>query len=84
LINVDDANGEVINICSGKALELRQILDYMIKLTGLDISLQIDKDLLRTIDIEYHYGDNRKLISFLDEFEFIDWQTSVKKMMDKI
>jgi nucleoside-diphosphate-sugar epimerase len=84
LIKIDDANGEVVNICSGKALELKKILDYMIQLTGLDISLEIDKNRLRTIDIESHYGDNRKLLKLLDGYEFIDWQTSVKKMIGKI
>ena len=84
LINIDDANGEVINICSGRALELKKIVDYMIQLSGFEIKVEIDKDRLRTIDIDSHYGDNRKLLKLLDGFEFIHWKTSVKKMMGVI
>jgi nucleoside-diphosphate-sugar epimerase len=81
LINIDDANGEVINICSGKELELKKIVDYMIQLTGFNIKVEVDKDRLRTIDTDSHYGDNRKLLKLLGGFEFIHWKMSVKQMM---
>lgn len=81
LVNLDEANSQVINICSGKPTSLREVVDYMINLTGVDISIQVEGKRLVQADVKTHFGDNSKLLGLLGRFEFIPWKVSVKKML---
>ncbi len=82
LINLDQAYGKVINICSNQALTLRNIIEYMIELTQIDISVKTESSRMRKVDIKTHYGDNSELLRLLGSYEFISWQSSVKQMLD--
>jgi len=55
--------GEIYNICSGKAIALREILDSLIKATSgnVPISVEVDIAKLRKIVIPFHLGSNRKI-----------------------
>ena len=82
LINLDKACGQVVNICSGNALNLRVIVEYMIQLVGGNVLLETKTDRIRSIDMKHHYGDNSKLMKLIGEFEFTPWQVSVKQMIE--
>ncbi|RKZ26104.1 hypothetical protein DRQ26_04915 [bacterium] len=51
----------VFNICSGKALEIRKILDKLIRLSGVDVSVEIDPQKLRPVDVPVIYGSYEKI-----------------------
>ncbi len=81
LVNLDKASGQVINICSGRPLSLKAIIDYMVNLTGVDVSIEVEERRFVQVDIKTHYGDNSKLLDLLGKFEFIPWKESVKRML---
>jgi nucleoside-diphosphate-sugar epimerase len=81
LVNLDDANGQVVNICSGKPTSLREMIGYMINLASVDISLKTEEKRLIKVDVRTHFGDNKKLLGLVGNFEFIPWKVSVKKML---
>jgi len=49
------------NICTGKAVSIRYILDTMSKISGHEINIKSDQNLVRGNDIEVLYGSPRKL-----------------------
>jgi len=57
--------GEVYQFCSGKATEIRKILESLLKLTPQPIKVKTDKHLLRKTDIPVLRGSNHKVIKEL-------------------
>ena len=83
LANTDKAYGNIINMCSGKSINLRTILEYMIYVSGTNIKIEVSSDRIRKNDMKHHYGDNSLLMHLIGSFEFTDWRTSVKRMMEQ-
>ncbi|MFH2132809.1 MAG: GDP-mannose 4,6-dehydratase [bacterium] len=53
--------GDPINICTGKAYKISDILNRLIRLSGLDIKVETDPALFRPSDEPLLLGDNSKL-----------------------
>ncbi|MBC7333928.1 MAG: GDP-mannose 4,6-dehydratase [Actinobacteria bacterium] len=54
--------GEVYNVCSGKKYKISEILYKLLSFsTRKDIEVKKDKSKLRPVDIDFIFGDNRKL-----------------------
>ncbi len=53
--------GEVYNVCSGKAVPLREILDLLLSFSSQKIEVQVDSSKLRKADIPLLLGDNKKI-----------------------
>jgi GDP-4-dehydro-6-deoxy-D-mannose reductase len=53
--------GEVYNVCSGKAVPLREILDLLLSFSSQKIEVQVDSKKLRKADIPLLLGDNQKV-----------------------
>ena len=53
--------GEVYNVCSGKAVPLREILDLLLSFSSQKIEVQVDSSKLRKADIPLLLGENQKV-----------------------
>lgn len=58
--------GEVFNVCSGVAVQMRTLLEELIEASGKTITIEIDPSLYRKDDIPIIFGDNSKLTTLLD------------------
>jgi GDP-4-dehydro-6-deoxy-D-mannose reductase len=58
---VDGVPGEVYNVCSGQAVEVREIADELIRLSGRDMEVVLDPERLRPVDVPVLLGSNEKL-----------------------
>ncbi len=54
-------SGEVYNVCSGRAVKLREILEFMLSQTSVEVRVEVDQERLRKMDIPRLVGDNRKI-----------------------
>jgi GDP-4-dehydro-6-deoxy-D-mannose reductase len=54
-------SGEVYNICSGKGHSLKEIIDMMAGIVGVNVKIEVDQTLLRPSDNRIVFGDNEKL-----------------------
>lgn len=54
-------SGAVYNVCSGKGVAMRQILDALIALSGLKVEVQVDASRLRPADLPVLIGDPSRL-----------------------
>ncbi|UCF04295.1 MAG: GDP-mannose 4,6-dehydratase [bacterium] len=50
--------GAVYNVCSGTSYSIREVLDMLIELCGLDIEVRTDPDRMRPSDVPVLEGDN--------------------------
>ncbi len=54
-------SGEIYNVCSGKAVKLKDILDLLLSLSEERIAVEVDEQRLRKVDIPLLLGDNKKI-----------------------
>ena len=60
LLDRGDA-GEVYNVCSGKGIRIRDLLQKLIEISGVDVEVRLDPERLRPSDIPNLVGDPRKI-----------------------
>jgi len=54
-------SGEVYNLGSGKAVSIRAVLDRLIEISGLTVSVEVDQERLRPVDVPLLCADASKL-----------------------
>lgn len=62
--------GEVYNIGSGVGYSMKEILNMLIKLSGSNVKVIVDKEKFRPLDVPKIIADNRKIAS-------LGWETSI-------
>lgn len=70
-----DTRSAVVNICSGEATPLREIIEMMNSLAGYEIIVRVDPALIRTNEIPSLRGSNlllKKLIGFSPNVSLLD------------
>lgn len=60
-VAIDGKSGEVYNVCSGQAVSISEILNKLIEISGINVNIEIEQQLLRPIDIPIYIGSNHKL-----------------------
>lgn len=65
---VSDANSQIINVCSGKVINIDSILRYMAELTGRTINVSINPEFVRKNEIKTLKGSPDKLFSIVGDF----------------
>jgi GDP-4-dehydro-6-deoxy-D-mannose reductase len=55
------SRGEVYNVCSGKAVSLKEVLDILLSYSRKKIEVSVDPLKLRKVDIPMLLGDNEKI-----------------------
>lgn len=53
---------EIYNVCSGKPIKIEKVLAELIKLSGTEIEIIVEKAKLREIDVPAYYGSFYKLM----------------------
>ena len=80
LVQTPAAHGEVINVCSGKAIAIQELLTRFIAITGLSIDIQIDPEKYKPVDVPVHYGDTTKLRHVLGNVSYEDLGTTLTQI----
>ena len=55
-----DLRGEVFNVCSGRAVSIRQVLDLLRGLARCEVTVRTDPERMRPADIPLLIGDPRR------------------------
>jgi len=55
--------GVPYNVCSGKSVSVQHILDTLISLSDTEVSVEVDPEKLRPVDVPEFLGDNTRLRS---------------------
>jgi GDP-4-dehydro-6-deoxy-D-mannose reductase len=76
--------GEVYNVCSGKARTIRDLVHYLIGISGVPIEIRIDPALERAIDIPLLVGSPEKIMSLTGWKPIISIEDSLKDLYSEI
>ncbi len=76
--------GEVYNICSGKAIPIRELVEMLIRQTKLPIDIRIDPALERHVDIPMLVGSPEKLMTLSGWKPIISIEDSLKDLYSEM
>ena len=80
LLQTPAAQGEVINVCSGRAIVIQELLTKFIAATGLTIDVRVDSERYKAIDVPVHYGDAAKLHRILGSVSYEALETTLTQI----
>jgi GDP-4-dehydro-6-deoxy-D-mannose reductase len=75
-------SGEVYNVCSGQAFSLESILQCLLSLTSSEITVRVDSQKMRKVDIPRLVGDNRKIREEISWEPRIRVERSLEELLD--
>jgi GDP-4-dehydro-6-deoxy-D-mannose reductase len=73
--------GEIYNLCQGMSFPINDLLQEAIKISGKNLSVRINSDLIRKNDILDSYGDNSKLKSTVPWKVQYNIENSIRNML---
>ena len=74
--------GEVYNICTGKAMSMKQILDYLLSLSSVKVRVVEDPARLRPSDVPVLIGDNTKFCRATGWKPTYSTETTLRDLLD--
>lgn len=77
------ATGEIYNVCSGRGVAVREIVELLAGEAGHAIALRIDPDLVRPVDIPVFVGDHAKLRAATGWRPEIALATTLRDVLDQ-
>ncbi len=74
--------GEVYNICSGRSWKIRDVLDKLVSLSGVDVKIEEDQSRLRPSDVPHLEGDNNKFMKDTGWKPEIPFEQTLQDLLD--
>jgi len=82
LLNAPQAIGGTYNICSGRAVTLREILELVISLTGHRLEVRVNSELVRSDEVRSLSGSAAKLEGVIGKLVHIPLQDTLRWMLE--
>lgn len=74
--------GEAYNVCSGNAIQIGEVLERMIKLSGIQIQVKVEQERVRPVDEPVITGDPTKIKKDCSWKQNYDIDTTLKDSID--
>jgi GDP-4-dehydro-6-deoxy-D-mannose reductase len=74
--------GEVYNVCRGRGVALREVLETLLSSTLRNVRVEQDPEKLRKVDIPYLVGDNRKIKAETRWEPQVPLETTLAELLD--
>ena len=71
----------IVNICSGKAYSLQEVVDLMKQICGHEIKIKVNKNFVRPNEIRELFGDPSKLKKILPQVQLTPIQKTLESML---
>lgn len=75
-------SGQIYNVCSGTSRSLREILERLAELAGIELKIEVDKERLRASDIEELRGDASRLRAATGWQPSIPFDDTLQSLLD--
>jgi nucleoside-diphosphate-sugar epimerase len=82
LLNCPRAIGQTVNVCSGKAYELSQILGMIAEIVGYKLEVEVDPALVRPNEVSKLWGDPSRLNTLIGMIDRIDFKDTLRWMIE--
>lgn len=74
--------GEVYNVCSGREVSLRSVIDTMAEIAGHSIEIKVNPAFIRSHEVVHLHGDRSKLDALLGPLPVIDLRDTLRWMYE--
>jgi GDP-4-dehydro-6-deoxy-D-mannose reductase len=74
--------GEAYNVCTGKAYSIQQVLDELIRMSGVEVEVRQDPERLRPSDVPVLVGDNSKFRTATGWAPTMAYEQTLRDMLD--
>lgn len=81
-IALNAKSGEVYNLCSGKAYNLRDLLNILISFSNTEVNVKVDSSKYRPSDLPVMLGDNTKIKNEIGWKPEIDIYTTLNDLLN--
>ena len=81
LIGTPDAIGQRFNVCSGRAVALREVVELAMKLSGHPIEIRINPTLVRAHEVRSLHGSRAKLEAMIGSLRPIPLEETIEWML---
>jgi nucleoside-diphosphate-sugar epimerase len=75
-----DVSSEIVNVCSGRLISLKDIINSMSDISGHQIKVQVNQEFVRKNDIKIMSGDNTKLFQLVGEIPIKPFEEVLSNM----
>ena len=82
LITTPGAVGKTFNVCSGRAVALREVVDLAVKLSGHPIEIQVNPALVRSHEVRSLHGSRAKLEATIGSLRQISLEETLSWMLE--
>lgn len=77
-----DAFGEIVNLCSGQAISLMEIIERMNTIAGYEINVRVNPAFVRANEIKRLVGSTTRLEQLIGKLEPADLETTLRTMYE--
>jgi len=74
--------GETLNVCTGQAYSLKEVIALCEKLTGHKIETQVNPEFVRENEVRELKGDNSRLIKLIEKFPSYTFEETLSWMLE--
>jgi nucleoside-diphosphate-sugar epimerase len=74
--------GEVVNICSGHATSLEEVISMAEEITGHRMQIEVDPAFVRRNEVKFLCGDPTRLVQLIGDWEPPSLRSTLRWMMD--
>lgn len=78
----DCPKGETLNVCTGQAYSLKEVLMLCEKITGHKIEIKVNPEFVRENEVRELKGDNRKLMKLIKELPSYTFEETLAWMLE--
>ncbi|MGD9888332.1 MAG: GDP-mannose 4,6-dehydratase [Halothiobacillaceae bacterium] len=82
LLQCPEAIGQIVNVCSGKAYTLREVLDMVRALSQHDFDVQVNPAFVRPNEVRILQGDRTKLLQLVPDVADIPLEDTLRWMIE--
>ena len=82
LLQTPQAIQQVVNVCSGRAYQLSEVIEMLALLSGHQLDIQFNPDFARSNEVKILQGDRAKLERLIGVIDDIPFQNTLKWMLD--
>ena len=84
LVRTPKAAGQVVNVCRGRAVPVRNVLKRLGELCGVRDEVKTDPAIKGGSDVMVSYGSNAKLLSLIGDFDFTELDETLGKIAERL
>lgn len=74
--------GKILNVCTGQAYSLREVIELCEKLTGHKIEIKVNPEFIRENEVRELKGDNSLLIELIEDFTLYTFEETLAWMLE--